>query len=186
MVTVQAAGSTTVVEVRIAVSADDAVEGSTGGVKLTDSNLNFTGKIIGLRFPLAVPQGATIVQAYVQFTSEEGNTVPTTVTIEGEDNDSASPFMAKSRNITSRLRTLAAVSWAPPVWVGGGVAGPEQRTPDLSAVIQEIVDRPGWGNGQSLGLILTTSGNRHALSYDGNPTAAPLLHVEYTLAPASN
>jgi hypothetical protein len=185
-VTVQDAGSTTVVEVRIAASADDAVESSTGSVKLTDSNLNFSGKIIGLRFPLAVPQGATIVQAYVQFTSEEGNTVPTTVTIEGEGDDNALPFVAKSRNVTNRPRTLAAVSWAPPVWVGGGVAGPGQRTPDLSAVIQEIMDRPGWVSGQGLGLILTTSGNRHALSYDGYPTAAPLLHVEYTLDSAGN
>jgi hypothetical protein len=185
-VVVQAAGSTTVVEVRIAASADDAVESSTGSVKLTDSNLNFSGKIIGLRFPLAIPQGVTIAQAYVQFTSEEGNTVPTTVTIEGEGDDNAAPFMAKSRNITNRPRTLAAVSWAPPVWVGGGVAGPGQRTPDLSTVIQEIVDRPGWVSGQGLGLILTTSGNRHALSYDGSQTAAPLLHIEYTLDAASN
>ena len=72
------------------------------------------------------------------------------------------------------------------LWIGGGIAGPDQRTPNLSAVIQEIVDRPGWVSGQGLGLILTTSGNRHVRSYDGNPTVAPLLHVEYALNPAGN
>jgi hypothetical protein len=183
VVIVQTAGSITVVEVRIAASANDAAESSVGGMKLTDGDLSFTGKTIGMRFPLEVPQGATIVQAYVQFTAKGANAEPTTLTIDGEADDSAPPYMTKSWNITNRPRTLAAVPWAPPAWTGSGIAGAAQRTPDLSTVIQEIVERPGWASGQVLGLVLATSGNRHALSYDGSQTAAPLLHVEYTVDP---
>jgi hypothetical protein len=38
------------------------------------------------------------------------------------------------------------------------VAGPDQRAPDLSAVIQDIVDRLGWESGNGLVLIVTGSG----------------------------
>src|SRR5919108_2614709 len=104
-------------------------------MKLTDGDLSFTGQTIGMRFPLEVPQGATIVHAYVQFAAKGVNTEPTTLTIEGEANDNAPPYTTKSWNITNRPRTLAAASWAPPAWTGSGAAGPAQRTPDLSTVI---------------------------------------------------
>jgi hypothetical protein len=47
-------------------------------------------------------------------------------------------------------------------------------------VIQEIVDRPGWSAGNALVVIVTGSGKRVAESYNGLPSGAPLLHVEYS------
>jgi len=41
------------------------------------------------------------------------------------------------------------------------------------------VDRPGWASGNSLVLIITGSGENCAESFDGEPEAAPLLHVEF-------
>jgi len=64
-------------------------------------------------------------------------------------------------------------------WTAAGDAGPEQRTPNLAAVIQEIVNRPGWASGNALAIIVTGTGRRVAESYNGVPAAAPLLHVEY-------
>ena len=61
-------------------------------------------------------------------------------------------------------------------------AGPEQRTPDLAAVLQEIVDHPGWAAGNALAILITGSGERVAESYNGLPAAAPLLHVEYRVS----
>jgi hypothetical protein len=47
------------------------------------------------------------------------------------------------------------------------------------------VDRPGWASGNSLVLIITGSGENVAESFDGEATAAPLLHIEYIIEPAN-
>ncbi|TMQ61754.1 MAG: PKD domain-containing protein [Candidatus Eisenbacteria bacterium] len=84
--------------------------------------------------------------------------------------------------MSTRPRTTASTSWVPVAWVAGE-AGANQRTPDLAALIQEVVSRPGWASGNALVLIVTGSGHRCAWSFDGKPSAAPLLHVEYTTGP---
>ncbi len=58
------------------------------------------------------------------------------------------------------------------------------QTPDLSALVQEIVGRPGWGPGNSLVIFITGSGRRTAESYNGaaghgDLALAPRLHVDY-------
>jgi len=64
-------------------------------------------------------------------------------------------------------------------WTTVGEAGPDQQTPQLAAIIQEIVDRAGWTDGNAIVIIITGTGKRTAESYNGNPVAAPLLHIEY-------
>jgi hypothetical protein len=61
-----------------------------------------------------------------------------------------------------------------------GAAGPGQQTPELKAVLQEIVGRPGWASGNALAIIVSGTGKRCAVAWDLTPAAAPLLHVEYT------
>ncbi|MCK4988269.1 MAG: hypothetical protein KAS40_22190, partial [Desulfobacterales bacterium] len=53
------------------------------------------------------------------------------------------------------------------------------RTPDLSSIVQEIVNRSGWDSGNAMAFIIAGSGKRVTKSYDGNRHAAPLLHVEW-------
>ncbi len=62
------------------------------------------------------------------------------------------------------------------------VAGPDQRTPDLSAVIQEVVNRPGWASGNAIAVIITGTGKRVADSFDGYVYGAPYLHIQYTVS----
>ena len=97
----------------------------------------------------------------------------------GQDTDSASQFTSTAYDITSRTRTTAAVAWSPPAWGSIGAAGVDQRTADISSIIQEILDRPGWSSGNALVNIITGTGTRTAESYDGDAGAAPLLHVEW-------
>jgi hypothetical protein len=52
-------------------------------------------------------------------------------------------------------------------------------TPDLSSIVQEIVDLSGWDSGNAMVFMIEGSGKRVAASYDGNKHSAPLLHVEY-------
>jgi hypothetical protein len=59
-----------------------------------------------------------------------------------------------------------------------GEAGVDQRTEDVSTIIQEIVNRPGWASGNAVVLIITGNGTRWAESYNGDAAGAPMLHLE--------
>jgi hypothetical protein len=111
---------------------------------------------------------------------DETSSEVTSLLIEGEDTDDAPGFTSTANDISSRTRTLADVSWSPAAWNTVGQAGADQRTPDISSVIQEIVERAGWSNGNSLVVIITGAGQRLAESYEGDQAGAPLLHVEYS------
>ena len=54
-----------------------------------------------------------------------------------------------------------------------------ERTPDLKAIVQEIIDRGGWAALNDMAFMLTGTGTRTAKSYEGSATGAPLLHIEY-------
>jgi uncharacterized protein YegP (UPF0339 family)/dienelactone hydrolase len=190
-ITVQEGGATTVVEMRVSSSADDAEERPSGYVGLTSSDLELVNdggdQTVGMRFTgLNVPQGVTIVSAYVQFRADETDSEGTSLLIVGEAADNATAFVSTSGNISSRLRTGASVAWTPAPWTIVGAAGSEQQTPDIAAVVQEVVSRPGWSAGNALVVIVSGSGKRVAESYNGLSSGAPLLRVEYTTGPAEN
>ncbi len=105
--------------------------------------------------------------------------------IEAEAADDAAPFRSTAFDITDRPTTPTAVTWDPPEWLIVGAAGPEQQTPDLAPLLQQVVNRPGWSAGNALALLITGTGNaRTAESYDGDPSAAPLLEIVYLGPPA--
>lgn len=171
-----------VIEVPVSVGADDAEETSAGRVRPASSDLELvqesTIQTVGLRFDgVPIPIGATVTNAYVQFRSDEVGSVATSLVISGEATDDAAPIVKTLRNISSRQRTASAVGWEPPPWLQRNLAGADQRTPNLAAVIQEIVSRTGWTSGNAVVLIVEGSGKRTADSFEGS--WAPILHVEY-------
>ncbi|NNJ79075.1 MAG: DNRLRE domain-containing protein, partial [Xanthomonadales bacterium] len=179
-------GSPTIFEVRVATGDDDAEERiSNGNVNRTSSDLELISdgsntQLVGMRFTnVTVPNGANISSAYVQFQVDESNSGATNINIQGQAIDDAPQFTTTNSDISSRSRTSAIVPWAPAPWTTVGEAGPDQRTPDIAAVIQEIVDRPGWASGNDIVIIITGSGERTAEAYNGTSSGAPLLHIEY-------
>jgi chitodextrinase len=171
---------------RVANGIDDVEESlATGAVNRTSSDLELglavtTDQAVGLRFAgAAIPRGATIVSATVQFTTDEASSGPIALSIRGEAADDAAPFATTAGDVSGRPATSAATSWSPPDWTSIGSAGAAERTPDLSAVVQEIVDRPGWAPGNALVLVLTGSGTRTAESWEGAAAGAPELRVEF-------
>jgi hypothetical protein len=173
-----------ITEIRVATTSDDAEENAAGrvGTRSSDLELSYdrSYQTVGMRFSETdIPLNATIVNAYIQFQVDENSSTATSLTIQGEDTDNAGAFLRLTRNISSRPRTAAIVSWSPPAWTKVGEAGPDQRTPNIASVIQEIVNRPGWSRDNAMVLIITGTGERVAESYNGNPDAAPLLHVEF-------
>lgn len=175
----------TILEKRVAASADDAEESATGSVSLTSSDLELvndgSNQTVGMRFNnVTIPPKATIQKAYIQFQTDETGSTATNLTIQGQDAGDALAFTTTSTNISSRPKTGASVPWSPVPWLTIDVATADQRTPEIKTVIQEIVDRSDWASGHSLAVIITGTGKRTAEAYNGVPAAAPLLHVEYT------
>jgi VCBS repeat-containing protein len=183
-----AATANSTLDVRVAASSDDAEERSSGHVSLTSTDLELTfdsgvqmTQIVGMRFNgLPIPQGSAITKAYVQFQVDEATSDTTDLNILGEASDNAATFVSSGGDVSSRPTTNASVAWSPVPWTTIGDAGPDQQTPDISPVIEEIVNRPGWASGNSVVVIITGSGKRVAESYDGTQAGAPLLHIEYS------
>ncbi|MEM7343540.1 MAG: hypothetical protein AAF485_04810 [Chloroflexota bacterium] len=144
-------------------------------------------QIVGLRFvDLPVPSGSKITQTYIEFVADsKTNSDSTQLTIYGQAQTNPLGFTEESRNISNRLRTNAMVSWTVPAWNTDGVS---HRTPDLSTIVQEVIDQNGWSRENSMVFIIT--GNNHssnfrtAKSSDGaaresDPNNAPKLFIEY-------
>ncbi|MCB9297018.1 MAG: metallophosphoesterase [Lewinellaceae bacterium] len=167
---------------------DDGEERGSGSVNLNSSDLELTedgnqgAQVIGMRFAgLNIPQGAAITAAYLQFTADEDRNVnPCNLTIYGEAADDAMPFTTFNNNISGRMRTAASVGWSPAEWLTRGEAGPAQQTPDIAAIIQEIVNRQGFASGNSIVLLVEGTGGRTAESYNGSAASAPQLCVAFT------
>jgi hypothetical protein len=179
-------GGSTTLNVPIAASSDDAEEagGATKTMFLNSGDLemvrdNGADQTVGLRFAgVAVPPGATITNAYVQFTTQAtGATAVTSLTIKGEAADNPGTFTTTIGNISARATTSAVVGWSVPIWTSVGAAGQDQRTPNLATVVQQLVSRPGWTNGNAIVLIITGTGRRVAHTFDSGVPA--VLHVEY-------
>jgi RHS repeat-associated protein len=177
------------VTIPIATGNDDVEENNTGWMYFDSSDLELvtdgTTQKIGMRFTgMNLPQGATILNAYIQFTAEGTGSEMTSLMVQAEAADNSVNF-SESGKVSIRPRTASSVLWEPIAWSTLDESGPNQRTPDLSAVIQEIVNRQGWMPGNAISVLITGTGKRVAVSYEGNASQAPYLVVEYTTEPVS-
>ena len=174
-----------IVDIHIASGADDIEESASGWMYIDSSDLELVfdanTQKIGLRFNgVGIPQNATILNAYVQFTADVATTNATTLVVQGEKSPNATAFTTKTGNLSSRVKTTASVNWTPASWLTAGAKGTDQRTPNLAPVIQEVINQTGWTSGNSIAIIVTGNGKRAAKSYEGNASGAPVLHIEYS------
>ncbi len=146
----------------------------------------------GIRFPAVnVPAGATILSAYVRFrASADCPDDNVRVLIAGEKVADAATF-STGADFFVRLgtrQTAAKVPWpmiddgmvSIPPWTSGS----DYDTPDLSTVIQELIDQSGWAAGNDLVLFFIDNGSdinrwRTAASWDDPALPAPTLYIVY-------
>jgi len=139
---------------------------------------------LGVRFTnLRIEKGVTVHAAHVQFKAAEAGSSAANLTIYGEAAVSPVPFAGgEGRDITDRSDTTAVVAWNNvPAW-SAGVAGPNQQTPDISSIVQELVNMPDWTMDSALVIVVDdngSAGSRTAYSWDGDSASAPLLYIEY-------
>jgi hypothetical protein len=133
---------------------------------------------------IPIPKGATITDAWVRFQVDEdkGGTDPVNLIIEGELSANAAGFTSDAFNVSSRPKTTAQVQWSVPNWTTVGDQGPDQTTPSIASIIQEIVNQNGWAGGAIVLIFRDNPANpslgiRCAEAGPGNDAA--LLHISY-------
>jgi hypothetical protein len=180
--------SLTEFEVRITTGNDDAEEAESGALYLTSSDIELVydsyqssgNQTVGLRFNnISVPAEAVVRKAYIQFSVDETNDEVTNLLIQGEASPNPGTFTTATSDISSRQATSSNVNWTPQSWTAIGDIGSEQRTPDLTPIVQEIVNQGQWNSDQSMVFIITGTGVRTAESYEGSAPDAALLHISY-------
>ncbi len=173
--------STGTLDIRVEDISDDA-EQNGASVNNDIYDLELGDKICGMRFQnLAIPQGSTITSAYIQFEVDEVRDGITNLTIWGQNHENPTTFSNSNNNISSRDKTTASVSWDNvPEWGILHEVGVAQQSPDLSAIIQEIVDLEDWSSGNAIVFIVEGSGERVAEARKSGYDKAPILHVEFT------
>ena len=166
---------------------DDAEEDiSDGNVNINSSDLEISEdgtdeQIIGLRFTgTNIAPGSIISTAYLQFTVDETkNANPCNWLIFGEINPNAPTFTTDDNNVSNRTRTLASVSWSPNNWINVGDKGPDQQSPNIAPIIQEIIDQNGYFEGSPIVLVIEGEGRRVAVSYNGAASNTAELNISY-------
>jgi hypothetical protein len=175
---------------------DDVEEDNWGSVYFDSSDLEFfydgeaNGgvQVIGLRFQnIDLPAGTIINNAYIQFFTEDANldgAAPEAI-IEIEHTADAGFYSWGDNNVSNRNYIDEVVNWQMPVWNVTAVNGADQRTPDLSSLLQQVINLEGWQEGNSVAFmmsspdpILSDLGNK-AATYEENPLNAPRLVIDF-------
>jgi len=179
-------------EVGISLASDDNEEYvATGATDFGSSDLEMVTEgggqqIVGLRFSsVKLPKNAVIQSAYIQFAADEAHSNAVTLNFWGLAHDSLPTFQNELKSISKFDTTASKVNWANlQAWVIGEITD-KQKSPDLKTILQEIISRNGWKQGNPIGFVVkgpNTGGRRVADSFEdaagGRGTVAKLI-IEY-------
>lgn len=158
---------------------------------------NGTLQHFAMRFDMAsLPEGAVIVSAAITFTASATHSDPVVVTLYADSSAAPSPLGndadgAASHDLTSRTATTANVAWDMEAFT----AGDAYDSPDLSAVLQEVVNLDGFLGSAVFIVEPDEAGgtNQRAAhsAFGGNPanpmanpnSLRPTITVEYVVLP---
>lgn len=181
----------TTISKRVSASTDDARDDNTAWPGYSATGVLFVGNAdadtlwSGMRFTgINIPAGSTINSCTLTLERPDWSGA-------GNENvnvymeEAASPLTFSSTNSPwDRGNGGATLTTATVNWLLGPDNGPGdiETSPDLSALLQEILDDLGT---QVNDIVILTRGNTptaHAVvaSYDTDPTSAPLLDIDYT------
>lgn len=176
-------------DINIASGSDDGyVYGSSAGSSFNNiASQSFFGSPgrTWLRFilPPELQPGMTITEAHLQVTLREASAAGSTVIwAVAADNQPAPVDSSDAVNNHWPNLTSASVVWNLPASTGGET----EISPDISAIIQEVIDRPGYQAGNSIVFWLLPGSTDKKLytSEYGNASYRPILHLEWTADPS--
>ncbi|MGI9471584.1 MAG: hypothetical protein ACR2NZ_08650, partial [Rubripirellula sp.] len=149
---------------------DDAEESEDGAVDLSSSDLEFVQdsgtQLVGLRFnDIRIQPDARIRDAYIQFTCDEPSVQSTSLIIAAEDTGNASRFSKERHDLSSRSLTQKEIGWDPDMWPLKNASAKVHRTPNLTPIIESLIQRPDWKSGNSIAFLVSGTGKRIATAY---------------------
>lgn len=186
----------TMPEQQVQTSSGDArnLGGAEGPWPCTRDGLSLTGNWVyvgkaasfwylsGFNFPSCpIPQGATISSATLTINASHDETVSVNWTIAAMAADDAATWSSDLQPYDAyESKTTASVDWTPDNWT----AANWYQSPDISSIIQEIVNREGWVSENGISFIFYAKNsdetlNRRIRSYDGDNEKGAKLNVEY-------
>jgi hypothetical protein len=173
------------VEYFVSDPADDASCYKSNGIQtVLDRYLYVGARASGMRFRnVKLPQGASIKSASLKIFSASTNlTADIDGVLKGEAADNPPVFGDWDQIITQLPTTKASVAWK---WTQDNpwTKSTWYQSPDISTIIQELVNRPKWASDNALVLIYTvntdTDSERQFWGGEANPAAAPKLSITY-------
>ncbi|MBM3135986.1 MAG: hypothetical protein FJZ89_12030, partial [Chloroflexi bacterium] len=172
---------------QVSASTDDAREYANGDYndssdRVLLGDLNGFQDYVGFRFTnVPIPQGAIIDSATLTVVSYDNRSGNTQFMLRGEANGNP-PTFSVANSPRARVPTTAGVTW--PI-NQGWTANQAYTSPDIAALVQEIVDRPDWGSGNALVLlvwdVVVDNQRRFAATYERSPSQAAELRLTFHL-----
>jgi PKD repeat protein len=152
---------------------DAQQDGATVSVSSTRINQGSLNQLAIFIFPLDVPNGASIQSASVNwnFTNEEFSTPD--ITIRGQAAGNAADATTANNDISSRPTTDSFVTWVvtEPLGTGG------KSSPDIKSIIQEIVSRPDWVQGNKVAIITSVNQSSSKMRVNAYEAAGEKSHL---------
>ncbi|MFK5893785.1 MAG: PilC/PilY family type IV pilus protein, partial [Pseudomonadota bacterium] len=174
----------TIINKPVTASSDDAEEEGDGSVTRTSYDLDFRSynndrtKHSGLRFvDMKIPKDAEILEARLELhlrDNDEPGTV--TMTVKAQNAGDSDKFIVSNSNISNRP-TVGSVSWVIP----DAADGETLVSPDISSLIQSVVNRGDWAANNAITLILSYTsgvGHKEITTYNADPINAPRLIIK--------
>jgi hypothetical protein len=181
------------IDYQVGASADDAGEGSTGGMNLTNvsHNVDDRDEWFGARWTgVTIPDGDTIDLATVDMKVVHSSQDDAQHELRFEDGSTPGTFTSSSGDISGRTYTTAFYDWDDiNMGVGNGAwISTAVTLPDLSAIVQELQDSYDYSSG--LAMVYThrgqvgipSSSDLTVLTYDNATADAAKLHIEHSSA----
>jgi Fibronectin type III domain len=170
---------------QVSQSTDDGFQApTTGTVTLTGASAildlsSGSSSWLAVRFQnVTVPPGATISAATLSLWATTAKNISSV--IYGNKVANPSTLTTTTNYLSGLARTTASVSWS----ASSMTAGAFSASPDISAIITELIGQAGWASGNSIILILENSESASLAvtveMYDGSPSEAAELSVTYT------
>ena len=187
---------------RIIASGDDVEEqlDKDGGMYMDSSDLEFPyedeGQLdlqrVGLRFvDIGIPADSEVLASYIEFEVDnlKGGTEPVSVILDAELSPNAEPFTLEPYNLSNRVFTETVIPWSVPEFTQ---KDEKFQTPDVTMLVEEVLSQEGWAFGNAIVFSIQDDplnpslGVRETESYDGEASAAPLLHIAGLTETAQN
>jgi hypothetical protein len=125
------------------------------------------------------------VEAHLEFTVDGPYANEVSLQFLGERSADAATFSETDRP-SDRPITAALVPWAIPA-VNAWTFNQRRRTPAVTAIVQELVNLPGWASGNAMAIIVQPDpgvpgvAGRRVYAWDREASAAARLVVIYTI-----